>query len=132
MAAWDLAGRQRGMACADLWGRPAGRETVDCYASALFLHTPVHELAEEARSYRSRNYRRVKMRAAPGVDETLARLAEVQSVYFDPGTSLEAALPGACRSRTLFRATPVRPLWLKIRKYDGWERSRWAVTSSRP
>src|SRR6185436_2822530 len=93
MAAWDLAGRQRGMACADLWGRPAGRETIECYASALFLHTPVDELAAEARGYRSRNYRRVKMRVAPAVDETLARLAEVRTVYAEPATiAMEVAL----------------------------------------
>lgn len=121
MAAWDLAGRRRGMACADLWGRPAGRETVDCYASALFLHTPVHELAAEARGYRSRNYHQVKMRAAPGVDETLARLAEVQTVYGEPGTiALEAALSWSVPTTNAFlRAAPVRPLWLEDPvKYD--------------
>lgn len=120
-AAWDLAGRQRSMACADLWGRPAGRETIECYASALFLHTPVHELAEEARGYRSRNYHRVKMRVAPAVDETLARLAEVQTVYGEPATiAMEAALSWNVSTTNAFlRDTPVRPLWLEDPvKYD--------------
>jgi L-alanine-DL-glutamate epimerase-like enolase superfamily enzyme len=37
LAAWDLAGKQTGVPCADLWGRPAGRESLECYASALWL-----------------------------------------------------------------------------------------------
>ena len=115
MAAWDLAGRQRGMACADLWGRPARRESIDCYASALFLHTPIHELAEEARSYRSRNYHQVKMRAAPTIEETLARLAAVQTVYGEPATiAIEAALSWNVATTNIFlRSTPVSPLWLE-------------------
>ena len=115
MAAWDLAGRQRGIACADLWGRPAGRETLDCYASALFVHTPIHELAEEARSYRSRNFHQVKMRVAPTVEETLARVAAVLTEYPDPGTvAIEAALSWDVPTTNAFlRNTPVRPLWVE-------------------
>ena len=36
LAAWDLAAQQRGCAVADLWGRPAGRTELECYASALW------------------------------------------------------------------------------------------------
>jgi len=115
MAAWDLAGRRRGVACADLWGRPVGRETIDCYASALFLHTPIQALAEEARGYRSRNYRHVKMRVAAGLDETLSRVAAVQSVYGEPATiALEAALSwNPATTDAFLRRAPVRPLWLE-------------------
>lgn len=115
MAAWDLAGRQRGIACADLWGRPAGRETLDCYASALFVHTPIHELSEEARSYRSRNFRQVKMRVARTFEETLARVAAVQTEYPAPETiAIEAALSWDIPTTNAFlRNTPVRPLWVE-------------------
>lgn len=115
MAAWDLAGRQRGIACADLWGRPAGRETLDCYASALFVHTPIDELSAEARGYRSRNFRQVKMRVARTVEETLARVAAVQTEYPDPGTiAIEAALSWDIPTTNAFlRRTPVRPLWVE-------------------
>src|SRR5207253_3243905 len=30
LAAWDLAGKQAGVPCADLWGRPAGRDSLEC------------------------------------------------------------------------------------------------------
>ena len=115
MAAWDLAGRQRGIGCADLWGRPAGRETLDCYASALFVHTPIHELSEEARSYRSRNFHQVKMRVAPTLEETLARVAAVQTAYPDPRTiAIEAAHSWDIPTTNAFLRNPqVRPLWVE-------------------
>src|SRR6185295_4822578 len=84
-------------------------------------HTPVDELAAEARGYRSRSYRRVKMRVAPAVDETLARLAEVRTVYAEPATiAMEAALSWNVPTTNAFlRDTPVRPLWLEDPvKYD--------------
>src|SRR5438034_418572 len=33
LAGWDLLGRREGLACADLWGRRAGTETLECYFS---------------------------------------------------------------------------------------------------
>jgi L-alanine-DL-glutamate epimerase-like enolase superfamily enzyme len=115
MAAWDLAGRQRGVACADLWGRPTGRDAIGCYASALYLNTPVCELADEARGYRARNYRQVKMRVAPTLEETMERLAAVQAVYPEPGTiAIEAALSWTPAVANAFLRSPsLSPLWVE-------------------
>lgn len=63
LAAWDLAGKQAGVPCADLWGRPAGRDSLECYASALWLDKSPAELIAEAKMHRRNNYRYVKMRS---------------------------------------------------------------------
>lgn len=86
LAAWDLAGKQAGVACADLWGRPAGRERLDCYASALWLDKSPAALTEEARMHRRNNYRRVKMRVSRSLEDNLQRIAAVREVYGEPGT----------------------------------------------
>ena len=57
LAAWDLAGKQAGVPCADLWGRPAGRDSLECYASALWLDKSPAALIAEARMHRRNNYR---------------------------------------------------------------------------
>src|SRR6185436_8015216 len=41
LAAWDLTAQRQGCACADLWGRPADRTELDCYASALWQEQSV-------------------------------------------------------------------------------------------
>jgi len=86
LAAWDLAGKRAGVACADLWGRPAGREHLDCYASALWLDKTLDELIAEARAHRSAGYRYVKMRVSQDLEDNLARIGAVASVYAEPGT----------------------------------------------
>jgi L-alanine-DL-glutamate epimerase-like enolase superfamily enzyme len=114
-AAWDLAGRQRGVACADLWGRGAGRDRIDCYASSLFLHTPVHELTAEARNYQARNYRVVKMRLAPTPEETEERIDAVRAVYAQPGTiAIEAAFSWPVGFANAFlRNATFDPAWVE-------------------
>jgi L-alanine-DL-glutamate epimerase-like enolase superfamily enzyme len=86
LAAWDLAGKQAGVACADLWGRPAGRERLDCYASALWLDKSPAELIDEAKLHRRNNYRRVKMRVSRSLEDNLRRIAAVREVYGEPAT----------------------------------------------
>lgn len=86
LAAWDLAGKRAGVACADLWGRPAGRDSLECYASALWLDKSPAELIAEAKLHRSHNYRYVKMRVSRSLQDNLERIAAVREVYSEPGT----------------------------------------------
>ncbi len=95
LAAWDLAARQQGCAVADLWGRPAGRTELECYASALWQEQSVAELAVEARRYRDQNFRYVKMRVVHDLKDNLERIAAVRTVYMQPATiAIEAAGAG--------------------------------------
>lgn len=92
LAAWDLAARQRGCAVADLWGRPAGRTELECYASALWQEQSVDELIVEAKRYRDLNFRYVKMRVVHDLRDNLERIAAVRTVYTQPATiAIEAA-----------------------------------------
>ena len=92
LAAWDLAAQQQGCACADLWGRPAGRTELECYASALWQEQSLDELVVEAKHYRDLNYPYVKMRVVHELKENLERIAAVRSVYTKPATiAIEAA-----------------------------------------
>ncbi|RPI42887.1 MAG: hypothetical protein EHM59_16760 [Betaproteobacteria bacterium] len=86
LAAWDLAGKQAGVPCADLWGRPAGREQLDCYASALWLDKSPEQLIAEAQMHRNNNYRYVKMRVGRSLADNLERIAAVGRVYREPAT----------------------------------------------
>jgi L-alanine-DL-glutamate epimerase-like enolase superfamily enzyme len=86
LAAWDLAGKRAGVACADLWGRPAGRERLDCYASALWLDKSPAQLIEEAQMHQRNNYRLVKMRVSRSLQDNLERIAAVRKVYNAPAT----------------------------------------------
>lgn len=86
LAAWDLAGKQAGVPCADLWGRPTGRERLDCYASALWLDKSPAELIAEAKQHRSNHYRMVKMRVSRSLSDNLERIAAVREVYTEPAT----------------------------------------------
>jgi L-alanine-DL-glutamate epimerase-like enolase superfamily enzyme len=86
LAAWDLAGKRAGVACADLWGRPDGRDCLDCYASALWLDKSPTELIAEAKMHRRNNYRLVKMRVSRSLEDNLERIAAVREVYTEPGT----------------------------------------------
>src|SRR3954469_13746433 len=86
LAAWDLAGKQAGVPCADLWGRPAGRESLECYASSLWLDKSPAELIAEAKMHRRKNYRYVKMRVSRSLKDNLERIAAVREVYSEPRT----------------------------------------------
>lgn len=85
LAAWDLAARRLGVACADLWGRRPDTEGLACYASGFFLDASPVEVEAEAELYRSQGYRYVKMRTGLPVVDDLARLAAVQRVFPEPG-----------------------------------------------
>ncbi len=84
LAAWDLAGKQAAVPCADLWGRQSGRENLECYASALWLDKSAAELTEEAREHRANHYRYVKMRVSQSLEDNLERIAAVRQVYTEP------------------------------------------------
>ena len=86
LAAWDLAGKQAGVPCADLWGRPAGRDSLECYASALWLDKSPAELVAEAKLHRRNHYRYVKMRVSRSLEDNLQRIAAVREVYSEPRT----------------------------------------------
>src|SRR3954470_12894273 len=86
LAAWDLAGKQAAVPCADLWGRPAGRDSLECYASALWLDKSPAELTAEAKMHRRNNYRYVKMRVSRSLEDNLERIAAVREVYSEPRT----------------------------------------------
>jgi L-alanine-DL-glutamate epimerase-like enolase superfamily enzyme len=86
LAAWDLAGKQAGVPCADLWGRPAGRDSLECYASALWLDKSPAALIAEAGMHRRNNYRYVKMRVNSSLNDNLERIAAVREVYSEPRT----------------------------------------------
>ena len=85
LAAWDLAGKQAGVPCADLWGRPVGRGSLECYASALWLDKSSAELIAEAKMHRQNNYRAVKMRVSRSLKDNLERIDAVRQVYSEPG-----------------------------------------------
>jgi L-alanine-DL-glutamate epimerase-like enolase superfamily enzyme len=86
LAAWDLAGKRAGLPCADLWGRPGGRDALDCYASALWLDKSPDELIAEARAHQRNNYRYVKMRVGRSLADNLMRIDAVRTVYAEPAT----------------------------------------------
>lgn len=117
LAAWDLAGKQAGVPCADLWGRPAGRDSLECYASALWLDKSPTELIAEAQMHRRNNYRYVKMRVSRALEDNLERIAAVREVYSEPRTiALETgsewtaeianAFFAACRDELLWIEDP--------------------------
>jgi L-alanine-DL-glutamate epimerase-like enolase superfamily enzyme len=84
LAAWDLAGRRLGVACADLWDRRYPEATIPCYASGFFLDVATADLAAEAEGYRRRGYRAAKLRV--GAADDAARLRMVREVYAEPET----------------------------------------------
>jgi len=86
LAGWDLAGKQAAVPCADLWGRPAGRDSLECYASALWLDKSPAELIAEAKMHQRNNYRYVKMRVSRSLADNLERIAAVREVYSAPRT----------------------------------------------
>lgn len=73
------------------------------------------DLTAEARDYRARNYRVVKMRLAPTPHEASERIEAVREVYPDPGTiAFEAALSWTPEfTNALLRNAPVDPAWVE-------------------
>ena len=86
LAAWDLAAQQRGVACADLWGRLPSRIAIEGYASAFLMDQTPEKLVEEAKVYKSANYRLVKMRVGTEIKQSIERIAAVRKVFSEPRT----------------------------------------------
>ncbi|HEV8298652.1 MAG TPA: mandelate racemase/muconate lactonizing enzyme family protein [Acidimicrobiales bacterium] len=85
LAAWDLAGRRLGLACADLWGRRPHTDSVLAYASGFFLDGSPGDLRREAEGYHAAGFRLVKMRVGLDVETDLQRLGVVRAMFPDPG-----------------------------------------------
>lgn len=115
LAAWDLAGKHAGVACADLWGRPAGRESLECYASSLWLDKSPAELTAEAKMHRRNNYRYVKMRVSKSLEDNLKRIAAVREVYSEPRTvALETGSEWTAEiTNAFFDACSDKLLWVE-------------------
>ena len=115
LAAWDLVGKQAGLACADLWGRPAEREHLDCYASALWLDKSAEGLIAEAKTHRDNHYRYVKMRVGRSLPDNLARIAAVCQIYREPATvALETGSEwDAGITNAFLAACATRLLWIE-------------------
>jgi L-alanine-DL-glutamate epimerase-like enolase superfamily enzyme len=84
LAAWDLLGRRRSLPCAALWGGAGHRSALDAYASALFSDATLEALVEEARGYRNRGFRLVKMRAGLPDRQDEARYDALCEVFPEP------------------------------------------------
>ena len=115
LAAWDLAARRLGVACADMWGRRPGFEAVDAYASGFFLDASINELVDEAKQYREQGYRLVKMRTGLPLEDDLARFDAVRSVFPEPAAiavdSFHLWTPQ--QARAFVDAVPVALLWVE-------------------
>jgi L-alanine-DL-glutamate epimerase-like enolase superfamily enzyme len=84
LAAWDLAAKRLGVACADLWGRRTRSDRLDCYASGFFLDASIAELVAEARAYRAGGFRLAKMRTGLSVDDDVARFEAIRPYFASP------------------------------------------------
>jgi L-alanine-DL-glutamate epimerase-like enolase superfamily enzyme len=115
MAAWDLLGKQRGMRCADLWGRSPARETIDAYASGLFLGSGIDDLLREARQHRDQGFTKVKMRGGLSPKEDGVRYASVCSIFPEPGS---VAVDFWCKSTApavneFIAQAATQPMWIE-------------------
>lgn len=115
LAAWDLAGHRSKSPCADLWGRSPHRDSLECYASALWLDKSVDQLIAEAKDHRKNNYRFVKMRVGRSIKDNLERIAAVQKVYQEPGTiALETGFDWTAEITNQFlKEAPGEYLWIE-------------------
>ena len=115
LAAWDLAGQRANCACADLWGRPPNRDSLECYASAFWLDKSLDQLIDEGREHQKNNYRLVKMRVNRSVKESLERIAAVQTVYSEPRTiALETGFDwDVAIANEFYREAPGEYLWIE-------------------
>lgn len=79
LALWDLVGRTRGVALADLLGRR--REPQPVYGSGVNLHYSLPELCDQVRRWVDAGYPGVKVKVGlPDLDEDLRRVAAVREV----------------------------------------------------
>ena len=115
LASWDLLGRQRGRACADMWGRPPQRTAVPAYASALFLDRSSAELVDEARALKASGYRSAKMRGGKSPAEDAVRFDAVRSVYAEPQSlAIDFVFQSdLARTREFSRRIGAAPMWIE-------------------
>jgi L-alanine-DL-glutamate epimerase-like enolase superfamily enzyme len=111
LAWWDLAGRQRGVAAAEMWG--ARRQRVPAYASGFFLSASSRDLVREAEGYVREGFRLAKMRVGRSVDEDVERYRLVAAVI---GDSTRVAVDAVQRStpaevREFLAHIDGAPLW---------------------
>jgi mandelate racemase len=116
LAAWDLVARERGVACADLWGRQPASEALPCYFSSFFNRAAGGaEFRAEAEQTWKQGYRRVKMRPGLSLEEDLDRIRAVSQIYTEPGV---IALNALCtwdgeQTRAFVEQSGVSLLWLE-------------------
>ncbi|WP_432514441.1 mandelate racemase/muconate lactonizing enzyme family protein [Kineococcus sp. SYSU DK001] len=115
LALWDLVGRARGTALADLLGRR--REPQPVYGSGVNLHYSLPELRDQVRRWVDAGYTGAKVKVGlPDLAEDLRRVAAVREVLGDGRTLMVDAnqrwdLPRALRaSRALAEFSPA---WLE-------------------
>jgi L-alanine-DL-glutamate epimerase-like enolase superfamily enzyme len=115
LAAWDLLGRQRGVACADLWGRSAQRTSVPAYGSALFLDRSWEQLVEEARALRKAGYAFVKMRGGKSPLDDAARFNAVCGIYPEQHrVAIDFVFQSTLsRVREFRRRADAEPMWIE-------------------
>jgi L-alanine-DL-glutamate epimerase-like enolase superfamily enzyme len=115
LAAWDLAARELGVACADLWGRRPHTDALDSYASGFFLDASTEALVDEASRYRDAGFRFVKMRVGLDVSVDLERYDAVRTIFPDDG---HIAVDAVCswnrdQAREFVEGVSAPLLWLE-------------------
>jgi L-alanine-DL-glutamate epimerase-like enolase superfamily enzyme len=115
LAAWDLAARELGVPCADLWGRRPHTDALDCYASGFFLDASIDALVDEAARYRETGYRFVKMRVGLDVSIDLQRYDAIRTIFPDDG---QIAVDAVCSwsgadARAFVERASAPLLWLE-------------------
>jgi L-alanine-DL-glutamate epimerase-like enolase superfamily enzyme len=114
LAAWDLLGHRRGMACADLWSA-APREALDAYASFFFSDLSIDGLIAEGEYYRAQGFRRAKMRAGLPGDKDERRYDALCAVFAEPrSVAVEAFFTFTGNRVEAFMAGRLRePMWIE-------------------
>jgi L-alanine-DL-glutamate epimerase-like enolase superfamily enzyme len=115
LAAWDLAARELGVACAELWGRRPRTDALHSYASGFFLDASTEALVDEAVQYRDAGFRYVKMRVGLDVDVDLERYDAVRTIF--PGDR-QIAVDAVCswsrdQAREFVARVSAPLLWLE-------------------
>lgn len=78
LSAWDLAGRQRNMSCAQLWG--ARLRPLQCYDSSILPFAPLEEIDAAVARLRASNFTRAKLAmGAADLDGEITRARKAQA-----------------------------------------------------
>lgn len=100
LAYWDLAGKDAGRPVVDLLGRRQDR--VPLYGSGINLNMTIEQLVEQAKQWRARGYRAIKIKVGKeSLEEDVERVAAVRAAVPDVGLMVDAnqgwTLPEAVR-----------------------------------